>query len=322
MLNWIRIYGRAVVVAIFAITLIAVGGIASAAPPKSVWTLADGLPSNWVTALAPADGGKVWVGTGNAGFFLFDPAKGVEKAYSSKDGLVSNDVVSVAVFKGKLFIGTAGGLSILDGGKFTNLDKVAPEQIRMRNVRLAASPDGKSLWAAAVDLSGGTVKTNDGVSWAFVGGRGMGLFNEVQGFAFRGDEVLMAGGTGTPYIVKGDSVTPFGEKLPPSQLFTATATEKGWVVGASTGLFMNEGKGWMPLPVPPGMEGKPVLSLAVSGEVVYAGTKAGLLRLSGGKSSLYDGALGIPAGRVTTVLPMGKIVFVGTANGLAVLLVP
>lgn len=280
-----------------------------------VLTTKEGLPSNWVTALAPTPDGKLWVGTGNAGVYLLDPATGTGKGYRTADGLSSDEVTSIALFGDKVYVGTASGLSVFDGSKWETISKV--ENVTMRNVRLAASPDGKELWACAVYLAGGTVRF-DGTGWKFMGGEGRGLFNDIQGFAFLPAGVVMGAGSGTVYLHTGSDVQVLSGGLPPANLFAAAGKGKGFLIGSSRGLFAYEGS-WREIPLPGAATGAPVFSIATEGEAAVAGSDRGMVRIRGGKATLMGTAEGLPARKVTAVAIVDGMIAAGTARGLALI---
>ncbi len=279
-----------------------------------VLTAANGLPSGWVTALAPAPGGKLWVGTGNAGVYLLDPATLAGKGYRAADGLSSDAVVSIAPFGGKVYVGTAAGLSVFDGGKWSTIGKI--ENVTMRNVRLSASPDGKELWACSVYLAGGTVRF-DGASWKFMGGEGRGLFNDVQGFAFLPGEVLMGSGSGTVYLRKGADVQALTGGFPPSNVFAVGTLGAKWLAGTSKGLLEFKGK-WTPVALPAGFAGGPAFAIASLEGAAIVGTEAGIARVgAAGPPRVLTPADGLPPGRITAVAVTDGVVAAGSAGGLA-----
>ena len=288
---------------------------AAAAADLRVLTTADGLPSNWVTALAPAPDGKLWIGTGDAGVYALDPATGKGEGYRAVDGLSSDAVVSVVPFGGKLYVGTAAALSVLEGGAWKTIDKV--ENVTLRNVRLAASPDGKELWACAVHLAGGTVRF-DGSAWKFMGGEGRGLFNDVQGFAFLPEGVLLGDGSGGAYLHTGTDVRPLAEGIPPSNVFSAAAYQGKWLLGTSRGLFEYDGR-WKPVALPAEVAGAPVFALSAQGGRFVAGTANGLASSDGGSIKAMGVGGGLPASRVTSVALGPGYLAAGTAKGVALI---
>lgn len=286
----------------------------AAAVEIKVFTTEDGLPSNWVTALAPTPEGKLWVGTGNAGAYLLDPATGKGVGYRASNGLASDEVTSIALFGGKVYVGTASGLSVFDGRDWSTTTNIG--NVTMRNVRLAASPDGKQLWACSVYLAGGTVKF-DGNRWEFMGGKGRGLFNDVQGFAFLPDGVVMGDGAGIPYFHAGTEVKPMSEGLPPGNIFSIAAKGETLILGSSRGLFEYAGGTWREVLLPPGIARAPVFSIAVREGRTAAGSENGLLVFEDGKAKSFGTADGLPAQRVIAVAFVGDKIAAGTARGLA-----
>lgn len=280
-----------------------------------VLTTADGLPSNQVTALAVAPGGKLWIGTGDAGVYLLDPATGKGKGYRAADGLSSDAVVSIAPFRGSVYVGTASGLSVFDGNAWKTIDKV--ENVTMRNVRLAASPDGKELWACSVYLAGGTVRF-DGSAWKFMGGEGRGLFHGVQGFAFLPEGVLMGDGSGAAYLHTGSEIRPLSQGLPPANVFAAAAYRGKALLGTSRGLFEYDGR-WNPVGLPPGFDAVPVFAVAANGDRWAAGTANGLVFSDSGGLKSVGTSDGLPAARVGSVAIVPDFLAAGTSRGLALI---
>jgi hypothetical protein len=282
-----------------------------------VFTSGNGLPSDWVTALAIATDGKIWAGTGNAGVFLLDPKSGAVTVYRAKDGLPSEEVTSVALFQGKVYVGTANGIGIFDGSRWETLMKMGT--VTFRNVRLGVSPDGKELWASSVYLSGGTVRF-DGKEWKFMGGEGRGLFNEIEGFAFLPDGVLMGSGQGTVYLHKGTDVIPLKEGLPPTNIFAVAAWNGNAVAGTAAGLFERAGGKWTPVRMVAGMEGGPIFALSVRDALLAAGTQGGVVLLVKGKAPVvFNPSNGIPSGKITAIAAGSAFIAAGTARGLAVI---
>ncbi len=282
-----------------------------------VFTSGNGLPSDWVTALAVAPDGKIWAGTGNAGIALLDPTSGRASAYRAKDGLPSDEVTSVALFGGKVYVGTANGIGIFDGSRWETVQKTGT--VTFRNVRLAASPDGKELWASSVYIGGGTVRF-DGRDWKFIGGEGRGLFNDIEGFGFLPDGVLMGSGQGAVYLHKGPDVIPLAEGFPPTNVFAVAAWNGNAVAGTAAGLFERSGGKWAPVALPAGMAGKPVFALSVRGGILAVGTQEGVVFLGKGKfPAAFTQADGLPAGKVSAVASGDGFVAAGTARGLAVI---
>ena len=306
------VISRAFAAAIGALLLSAAG---AGAVELRILTTADGLPSNQVTALAVAPDGALWIGTGDAGAFALDPGTGKGRGYRAADGLSSDTVVSIAPFQGRIYVGTAAGLSVFDGRAWETIAKV--EHVTMRNVRVAASPDGKELWACSVYLAGGTVRF-DGKEWKFMGGEGRGLFNDVQGFAFLPEGVLMGDGSGAAYLRAGSDVRPLADGIPAANVFSVAAYREKWLVGTGKGLFEFEGR-WKPFPLPGSVAGEPVFALEARGGRLVAGTANGLASSEGGTSKAMGAADGLPAARITSVAIGQGYLAAGTARGVALI---
>jgi hypothetical protein len=309
-------YGKGLVLkAALVLAVLLAAGAPARAEEVRVFTKSTGLPSDSVTALAAAPDGKLWVGTENAGVCLLDPVTGSVKRHGTADGVPTGPVVSIALFRGKVYAGTEGGLAAFDGKRWEPIPKAGG--VTMRNVRLAASPDGKELWACAVYLNGGAVRF-DGSEWKFMGGEGRGLFNDVQGFAFLPDGVLMASGSGTPYLHKGSDVVALGQGLPPVSLFAAGDLAGKGLVGTSRGLFRFDGS-WVPVPFPAGYGDGAVFSIAGRDGDVVVGGASGLFRIRDGKLVAFPEGGGLPSPRVMSVATTGSFVAAGTPSGLAII---
>jgi hypothetical protein len=168
-----------------------------------------------------------------------------------------------------------------------------------------------------VYLAGGTVRL-DAAGWKFMGGEGRGLFNDVQGFGFLPEGVLMGAGSGAAYVHKGNDVSALAEGLPPVNVFSAGVLGGNWVLGTSKGLFAFRER-WGPAPMPAALSGEPVFAIASSGNRTVVGTAAGLALLGEGEAKTLDAAGGLPSSRVTAVALSGEIVAAGTPNGLALI---
>ena len=273
-----------------------------------------GLPPGEVRSLA-VEGGNVYVGAGVRGVAVYDSSRGKVTNLTGGAPLSGKEVSSLAAFQGKLYVGTTDGLLRFDGRSWERIEKA--ENVTLRNVMLAASPDGKELWAAAMTLAGGTTKF-DGSKWTFMGGAGRGLFNDISCFAFGKDGTWMGSATGTVYLHKGEEVQFFREGL--SGIVLALATV-GNVVYAATnrGLFRLEGTTWKTVGFPEGWGGYQILSMVSDGTTLYLGTTAGLVRLVKGGAERLTRNDGLPADQVGAVALGDGLVYAGTAAGLAVI---
>ena len=121
------------------------------------FTVADGLPDDFVFALHTARDGSVWIGT-NAGLARWTGA--AFEVFTRNDGLAGNAVRSICEDgNGRLWIGTeGGGVCYRENGQFANFP--LPESPGNTLVAaIAAAPDG-SVWIGT--NGGGLVRVHDG----------------------------------------------------------------------------------------------------------------------------------------------------------------
>lgn len=270
-----------------------------------------GLPAAGIRALAVEDG-KVWIGTANRGVALWDAGRRKVTDFSGEAGFTSKEISSLAVFRGKIYAGTARELMIYDGGNWNRLEKAA--NVTLRNVMLAVSPDGKEMWAGAMTLAGGTVRF-DGEKWTFMGGGGRGLFNDISSFAFGKGGTWMGSVSGTVFLHKGAEVEYFREGISGS-VFALAEADGVVYAGTRDGLFRFDGTAWKRVPFPPQWGNLRVSSMAVSSGSLYLATPGGLGRFKGGRFDRLTAAEGLPATPVEVVAASGDTVYAGTSKGL------
>lgn len=91
------------------------------------WTVNEGLPQSSVTALAPAEGGDLWVGT-FGGLARFDGSRFVPVRVDGPGGLGSSRILALALGPDEtLWVGAeAGGIGRLEGGRVVSLKDPGP----------------------------------------------------------------------------------------------------------------------------------------------------------------------------------------------------
>ena len=119
-------------------------------------TSAEGLPDDYVRSLAAGPDGSVWVGTRHGLAWL--RAGRVERVFSRADGLGGDGVGALLRTAGGLWVGTSGGLSILDADG------------KVRAVRWKDAT-AKPIVTAMAEAHGGGV-------WVATSGGGVSLFGE------------------------------------------------------------------------------------------------------------------------------------------------
>lgn len=87
------------------------------------YTVQDGLAHNNCWSIAEDKNGTIWLGTYGGGLSYFDGKS--FKIINKENGLFSNDIRRLFIYKENLFVGTAYGLSIIDitTKKITNIEQ-------------------------------------------------------------------------------------------------------------------------------------------------------------------------------------------------------
>ncbi|MCD4751267.1 MAG: hypothetical protein K8R59_18005 [Thermoanaerobaculales bacterium] len=136
----------------------------------TTFTTEDGLPSDEVTAVYPDPEGRIWIGTERHGLSWFK--NGEFKTLTTKDGLVNDRVGTLFVDdEGSLWIGTAGGLSRLENGEFTNFktEQGLPSHDAVLSIQ---QDDTGDMWIGT--NGGGLNRLRDGEFTAFTTEHGLG----------------------------------------------------------------------------------------------------------------------------------------------------
>ncbi len=274
-----------------------------------------GLPSEWVRALGISEG-KVWIGTGDRGVAVLDVVRKKVTDYSGEPKFTSKEIASIAAFGGKVYVGTPGELMVYDGSAWERLTQA--DRVVLRDVRVAASADGKFLWVCGMTVGGGTARF-DGEKWTFMGGEGRGLFNNISSFAFGDEGTWMGAISGAVYLHKGSDVAVYSSKGISGNVFSlGKGADGALLAGTSAGLFRLSGSTWSKVAFPAEWGATPVFSIWPAGGATYLGTGAGVVRLKGGRMDRLTVAEGMPANRVPAVVAVGDAVYAGTLGGLAV----
>ena len=124
------------------------------------------LTDNWVRALYEDEKGILWVGTHHGGLNRFDRNTGQFSYYSMKDGLGSNQIVSIAPDNlGNLWLGTGHGISQFNpsSGQFRNFDSRDGLPDNECNLGSVHSRNGRLLFGTmngAVGFEAAQIKQN------------------------------------------------------------------------------------------------------------------------------------------------------------------
>jgi ligand-binding sensor domain-containing protein len=237
---------------------------------------ASGLPSDLITAVS-ADEENVWVGTANGGVARVSPAGRVIRVYKVEDGLPSNRILSIASFGGKIFAGTDSGLGVFDGSAWESLERA--EKFSLKNLYLAADPEGNRLWVGSVNPAGGLLRY-DGKKWEFLGGQGRGPLNHIRSFAFQDGTTWLGSGTSGIYLQTGTEIRYFKDKtgFPSANVVSLEVFDGAVWAGTPRGGVRYESGRWVPLTRATGFPLSSVFSMASSPGGLYLGGREGLFR--------------------------------------------
>jgi ligand-binding sensor domain-containing protein len=301
-------------VAIFLFFLLLVHPVPAGAAGARTVDLSAELPAKRVTALAADDRG-IWVGTVGGGVALLSPSGEVLAEYGTREGLPSEDVISLAVVSGKVYAGTPSGLGVFDGVTWSTIRDGAG--VLFKNVYLKGEPGGGRLWAGAVNLTGGLVSF-DGRTWSFRGGEGRGLLNNVRCFAFQ-DGAVWLGTTNAGVFYRTDTEFRFyrdKEGLPSSSILSLEIFQGTVWAGTANGAARFERGRWTAFTRGSDFPLTAVFSLASSPEALYLGGRGGLVRYRSGRFDPFPPEGGIPFGEVFALLQREGSLYAGTDRGL------
>ena len=300
-----------------AIAIAVAGSAASAGEPVVKWIDSrQGMPQARITALLAVEG-RLYAGLSGKGIAVFEKDAGRPRFVSRADGLPSDEVVSLVHYRGKVHAGTAEGIAVEEGQRWTTLREAGG--VPLRNVVLGVSPDGKQLWACSMFLAGGTL-VYDGKAWTFVGGEGKGLFSNITAFGFSPDGVLLGAVSGTVYERKGKAIEALGGRFPAANVTSVGVRGGNVYAGTNRGLFLWRGKEWQPVSVPGEFPGQAVFSILRSDvELFVAGVRGLLLFDRTGETRVLSGTAAFPAGPVYALAEDGGTLYAATDHGVAVL---
>jgi len=261
-----------------------------------------------------AKGERLYLAMAEKGLYAYDIASATVRRYGGGDGLPSDDVRSIALFDGKVYAGASEGIGIQDGERWSQVTET--KEFRFRSVVVAASPDGVELWACARYLAGGTFRF-DGKEWRFMGGQGMGLFNDVSSFAFFPGGVLLGSSSGAVYEMKGKEVTVLSRGFPAAGVNAVGERGGTYYVGTNRGLYVWRGTGWGNTQVPEPFSRSAVFSVLRVESDLFVGGMSGLLLLDRkGAARFLSGKDGFPEGPVTALAASGKTLYAATDKGV------
>jgi signal transduction histidine kinase/ligand-binding sensor domain-containing protein len=127
------------------------------------YTTSEGLPSNHTGPVVQDRAGVIWTGTLGAGLSRFDGHR--FSTFTTRDGLMSDDVLALATDGSRLWVGTDRGLNLVHAGRVESMARGLPAS---RVQALVVDPSG-TLW---VGTSRGLAAWRNGAFAPLAGSRG------------------------------------------------------------------------------------------------------------------------------------------------------
>lgn len=287
---------------------------ATAAPVARVATVTPVAPETvkgLVRRIEPA-GDTVWAASSN-GVFRVEGGGRFAKRFSTADGLPSNNVFSVSVYKGKVYAGTDAGLAVMEEGRWKAVDRILDVHL-MRFVFTAVNHATDQLYVSSVYVSGGLLSF-DGQDWKFRGGGGYGLFNTVSSFGFSEKETWLGTRVGVIYRMTEKGVDYFkaADGFRGNRVLDIAGAGGKMFVATDAGLAVFGNGTWKTVDLP---AGGAVNAVAVSDDVVLAGGATGLVRIEGRRKEVVEDPSGKTKGGIFALAFVDGSLYAGTRDGL------
>jgi ligand-binding sensor domain-containing protein/signal transduction histidine kinase len=282
------------------------------------WQTEQGLPQNYVRALAQTRDGCLWVGSDD-GVARFDGLRFV--SFGLREGLHSGPVRTLlGDSRGALWIGGAGGgLTRWHEGRFTTF--TLQDGLPSYSITALAEDNTGRIW---VGTESGLVVWDNGrltpltAAEGFKGKRITALFQDHKGAMWLG-----AANTGVFYF-QGGRFAPLqdasvDELLHDPHCLLADKEGRLWVGAGDDFVLCLEGKRWRPYRIPRHQARPYVCALAEGPDgTVWAGSAGeGLLQFRGGKAEVLSARSGLSDNLTECLLTDQEgVLWVGTHGGL------
>lgn len=262
------------------------GGLVHLTPGgQRVYTVADGLPTDHLTALARDAKGALWIGSWGAGVVRMNAEDGRFSAISSAEGLSGSQIWSILSDReGSVWVGTwVGGLNRLRNRPFTVFG--TPEGLAHDNVRAVLHGRGGVSW---VSTSGGGISRIQGERISTLSKKDGLPTDEISGLHEDADGTLWIGSytAGLARLREG-RIDSFGveQGLPGVEVRSVLRDRSGTLwVGTRAGLARFNGQGFEAVQAP-GLPQEGVMAMLQdrSGTLWLGTTGAGLVSFRDGR---------------------------------------
>jgi len=284
----------------------------------TAYSLADGLPHDWISAVTGDRAGNVWLGTFGGGLLRF--TDGRSTAFTSRNGLPDNFIWAVRETRdGSIWIGTNGGLTKMTGDTFvtyTTRDGLPDNRVKA----LWEDRDG-SLW---IGTANGLVRGRGGNFETYTTRDG--LTNDVVTTLYEDDEGSLWIGTDggvNRRTARGFDGFTAREGLNDNSVASLTGDREGnlWIGMFGGGVTKLTDRSFSTLSKEEGLSSV-IARTVLEGRdgTIWIGTQnGGVNRVKDGRVvSLYTKRDGLPGDTVTALLEGADgSVWIGTSAGLA-----
>lgn len=276
----------------------------------------DGLASDYVSSIAFASGGGVWIGTPEGATNVVDK---YWVTYTSSHGLGNTSVTGVAAGgDGKIYFATqGGGLSVFDGGTRKTYATSAVTTTLSSNFLTAVAVDNRNrVW---VGTFGAGVARLDGDVWT--------RFSLANNYI----NALTLDASGNPWVATNDGAFFYDGKtwtqftqaagLAGNRVNAVAPAADGRIwFGTENGATVYDGRRYRTYREDDGLANNSVRAIAVDSlNRAWLGTANGVSLFDGTKWTTYRRADGLADNQVTTLaLDAQKNAWVGTTHGLSV----
>jgi len=324
--NWRRYWIRKIFpqsgICIFSLIFLLSSFISSAAradtPAFQTYTQRDGLAADYVTSIAFASDGAVWIGTTRGATRVQDK---YWVTYTAANGLGNSHVTGIAIASdGKTYFATnGGGLALFDGVNrkaYTTANSAIPSNYL---ASLAVDKQGR-VWVGTLGYGVARLENEQWVKYTFVN-------NYINALALDAN--------GNPWFATSDGAFFFDGRIwarvtqangLASNRVNAVAVARDARVwfGTDSGATVFDGKTYRTYTKTDGLVDNIVRAIAVDAQNrIWFGTLRGLAVFDGGRWKTHTRTDGLAADQITTLaLDARDNIWVGTTHGLGVWGIP
>jgi ligand-binding sensor domain-containing protein len=280
-------------------------------------------PNGSITGLAVADDGSVWIGSDQAQICQFDPGAGqCANFFTNAEGMAIAPLTSLRIGEeDEVYYTTAGaGISMYSGGRWKQM-VVTDEIVPGNQIRSLAADDAGLLWIGANGGAAQMDPATDERELIFSPANSPLPSSDVRVVFPVGAAPVWFGAGGASYF-DGENWTNYtvadGLAGPDVQAITADGQNRTWF-GTRTGLSIWTGATFFNLTSENGLPSYDITALLAEGDIVWIGTRAGLLRFQDNQLQVFNTEnIGLPSNVITALrFDAAGAVLVGTDAGLA-----